>query len=533
MSDKPLSTTTRLLPWLVLITMLSVTYWQWDHERQLSQAALRAQFEFALHDVVSQVEQREAAYEQMLRGMQGLFTTTDLLDVEAATHYVRTLQLDANYYGIQALGVVAQVSAAQRSRHIADMQRRVAPHYQLTPAGDRDLYTPIVQNIPDIGQYVDILGIDTWQDPLRRAAMEQARDAGMPAITAKLRLAVDKQGAAPPGFVMYLPIYASGLPQNTLAQRRAHVLGWVYAAFHMEDFMASLYGKQTSGLSLAIYDGVMPNDANLMYRAGTASHSRATHQPTYSAKEYMVVAGHTWTLALSTLPEFEQKYERHLDNLIAIFGIGTSLTLSLLVYYMVLGRARALRLAQAMTLELRHMAQHDTLTGLPNRALFSDRVQQMLLAAQRNRHHIALIFIDLDQFKPVNDRYGHAVGDQLLQQVAQRLRDTIRASDTVGRLGGDEFVVLMGNLASPDLAVALAEKIRTAIGTSFNLNGHEVTISCSLGIAVYPEDGSDEDALTRSADQAMYRAKEQGRNRVQRGAETNGTLTKTVKQAEA
>ena len=166
-----------------------------------------------------------------------------------------------------------------------------------------------------------------------------------------------------------------------------------------------------------------------------------------SVKEYMVVAGHTWTLTLATQAEFEDRFGRDSAFLIAVTGIGLSLSMALLAWFMITGRARALRLAAEMTEELRHMAQHDLLTGLPNRALFSDRVNRELAYARRHDGRFALIFLDLDKFKPINDSYGHAVGDVLLQQVARRLQDAVRASDTVGRIGGDEFVILMGELA--------------------------------------------------------------------------------------
>jgi diguanylate cyclase len=514
-SERRLLSVTYLLPWLVLVVMLSVTFWQWDHERQYSKQALHSQFEFALRDTVSQIEQRESAYEQILRGVKGLFATTDLNDFNAIRHYVNTLQLDADFYGIQGIGVIEKVTAEQKSSHITEMQRLSIPTYALSPPGEREMYTPIIQNITEAGRYKDILGVDSWVDPVRRKAMERARDSGMPAITDKLQLAADKDRDTPPSFIMYLPIFTHDKPQTTVMQRRANLIGWVYASFHMSDFMASLYGKQTSGLALAIYDDITPSDAALMYHTGFVnSKVTANKNQTLNAKEYLVVAGHTWTLALSSQDEFEERFGRDNNVLIAVFGVCLSLSLALLVRFMVVGRARALKLASAMTLELRHMAQHDHLTGLPNRTLFSEQVQQKLLDAEHRRINIALIFVDLDQFKPVNDSYGHTVGDQLLQLVAARLSNAIRSSDTVARIGGDEFVILLCDIDDATMACELAEKIRQAITQPFIINAIELAISCSMGVAVYPRDGTNEAALINSADKAMYYAKEQGRNKV-------------------
>lgn len=163
---------------------------------------------------------------------------------------------------------------------------------------------------------------------------------------------------------------------------------------------------------------------------------------------------------------------------------------------------------------IRLMAQHDALTGLPNRALFDDRVERSLVEARRDRTRFALMFIDLDRFKPVNDQLGHRVGDLLLQDVAQRLRHCVRESDTVARIGGDEFVVLLRNARQPEYALQVAEKIRLAIDAPFTIEDHQIDISASIGIAIYPDHGANPIELAQRADEAMYRSKECGRNAV-------------------
>jgi diguanylate cyclase (GGDEF)-like protein len=160
---------------------------------------------------------------------------------------------------------------------------------------------------------------------------------------------------------------------------------------------------------------------------------------------------------------------------------------------------------------IHHLAHHDALTGLPNRLLFNDRLDQALLVAQREEYKLALIFFDLDKFKPVNDSYGHAVGDILLQQLATRLRATLRASDTLARLGGDEFVVLLPRVADVGDARKVAEDILRALSRPFTTEGFNVSISASLGVAVYPDCAPDADGLLRYADAAMYEAKLHGR----------------------
>ncbi len=164
--------------------------------------------------------------------------------------------------------------------------------------------------------------------------------------------------------------------------------------------------------------------------------------------------------------------------------------------------------------QIRHMAQYDTLTDLPNRMLYEDRLHQSLAMARRENSPLALLYIDLDRFKPVNDTLGHAMGDKLLKSVAQRMLDCVRQTDTVARIGGDEFAVILTAVYSREKGLMVAEKIRNKLELPFDIDGERLNISASIGCAIFPNDGQDEEALAQSADQAMYLAKQSGRNRI-------------------
>ena len=180
----------------------------------------------------------------------------------------------------------------------------------------------------------------------------------------------------------------------------------------------------------------------------------------------------------------------------------------------VLGVTRDISERRQAQQRMAYLAQHDPLTGLPNRTLLDDRIRQALGRARREGTQVALMFLDLDHFKPINDLHGHAVGDVVLQQAARRISDCLRATDTVARIGGDEFVVLLTVVDQGSAAMAVAEKIREALAQPFEIQGLFHEVSCSIGIALYPEHGPGALDLSRHADAAMYQAKARGRNQV-------------------
>lgn len=163
-----------------------------------------------------------------------------------------------------------------------------------------------------------------------------------------------------------------------------------------------------------------------------------------------------------------------------------------------------------MEVRLLYAAGHDDLTDLPNRTLLLDRLQASLTLAEREQVGLSVLFIDIDGFKDINDGYGHAVGDLLLQQIAARLGGCVRKSDTVGRLGGDEFLIILNKVNNTENAALVAEKIRAALSEAFVVEGSTLSVSASIGIAKYPENGKQSLDLVQSADQAMYHAKNNG-----------------------
>jgi diguanylate cyclase (GGDEF)-like protein/PAS domain S-box-containing protein len=171
--------------------------------------------------------------------------------------------------------------------------------------------------------------------------------------------------------------------------------------------------------------------------------------------------------------------------------------------------------ARALAVQMTHSAEHDYLTGLPNRMLLNDRISLAIALASRHMKHVALLFLDLDGFKHINDSLGHPTGDKLLQSIAERLVDCVRGSDTVSRQGGDEFVVLLSEVEQQEDPAITARRMLEAVAQSHSIDHHDLHVTASIGVSVYPDDGLDAETLIKNADTAMYQAKENGRQSYQ------------------
>lgn len=503
---------------LVLVISLAITLLLSNHERRNAERNFHATLDFSLRESASKIEQRMAAYEQMLRGVQGFLVASDQISPARFRAYIDSLQPSADSSGVHGVGRIAIVPDAELETHTAAVREAGFPDYRVYPSDKRGVHTPIVQVEPFIGDNIRTLGFDPSSDPARQKAMRRAVDSGSASITRKVLLASEDKDSTQAGCVMYLPLYRRGARLDTPAQRREALTGWVFAFFRIGDLMASLYGESRSNIDILLHDSIERSAESVLYDSGKASAQEGPEE----ASEYLSLGGVTWVLTVRSRPDFDSAYRSDQSNVIQVAGVLLSALLALICWQMLAGRSLAMALAVEMTDELRkseerarHLAQHDSLTGLSNRALFFDRLSQALSLGRRDGTPLALMFIDLDSFKSANDDFGHDIGDALLRAVATRMHEAVRESDTVGRFGGDEFVVLLPVIKSKDDALRVATKIRDVLAHPFTLGGHLISTSASIGVAIFPDHGDDEISLNKSADQAMYRAKDGGGNRIE------------------
>ncbi len=684
-----------LIPPLVLVLGLAMTYVLQRDVREDAQHELHDKFDFRVNEIVRNIYERMGKYEQVLEGAHGLFAASSLLERREFADYIRTLNISERFPGIQGVGFSLWVPAAEKDAHLAKIRAEGFPQYDIHPAGVRDAYSSIVYLEPFDWRNQRAFGYDMYSEPVRRAAMDQARNEGAIRISGKVRLVQETEQDIQPGFLMYLPVYSSEAAGK-------HLLGWVYAPFRMGDLMKGVlgehFGEISSTLDLHIHDGDRPEADTLMF---DSSGRPRPAQTGFQTIRRIPLFGHTWTLDIASLPAFDQELNREEANIIAVSGSVGSLMLALVLWLLITGRERALALAEGMTSDLRQsearqkklnralrllsdcnmalvhaeeehklldqicqlcvesggylmawvgyaehdeaksirpiaqsgyevgyldsirlswadnefgrgptgtairsglpginenvltnpamapwreaaikrgyqssislplidnevvlgaltmyareaeafdseevrllqeladdlafgivtlrtrlahaaaeeklafLAQFDPLTQLPNRLLLRDRFDQAVRVAESRHATMAMLYLDLDNFKEINDSLGHDMGDKVLVSAVERLQWCLAETDTLSRLSGDEFAALLvGPRDMPGIA-GVAVAVRDVFAEPLVVEGHTLNVSFSIGISVFPADGRDFDTLLKCADAAVGSAKSAGRN---------------------
>ncbi|MET0026939.1 MAG: EAL domain-containing protein [Candidatus Thiodiazotropha sp.] len=748
--------------WLVLVVSLVFTVLAWHISNTSIDKRMSDRFTFEVEDARQRILKRMMEYEQVLRG--GL-AFVDTLGRHPSRHewheYVSGLELETYYPGVQGMGYSVMLTPSELPAHIDKVRNEGFPGYEVKPEGERAQYSAIVYLEPFDWRNRRAFGYDMYSNPMRRMAMDHARDSNAPAVSGRVILVQETEEDVQAGFLVYLPVYAPGHLLQTVEQRREALMSYVYSAFRMNDLMRGILGSDTPDVGFEIYDGsAAMSQETLLYDSNPGTSSEQAQRQLTSQLD---LPGRIWQVRFHSRPSFEEALSSSQPEMIAIGGTLVDVLLFVIIWSIVGERKRVETRAQAMnadmialtqrldmaqesarigtydfnilsneliwdkrmfqiygmaetdfsatyetwrhclieedlqptedllqraiegkaefntefrirtgsaeirTIEahgtvirdgqnrairlvgvnqdvtvrrqyedqlrlaasvfeharegivitdaderilrvnptfseltgygpdeavgvtprvlrsghhntqfysdmwqalkqngywhgeiwnrrksgevypelltisavydgygkvsnyvaifsditklkdqqskLQRMAHYDALTQLPNRVLLADRMRQSMAQTRRSGQLLAICYLDLDDFKPVNDNYGHEIGDKLLKEVTKRLNSHMRDSDTVARLGGDEFVLLLTNLQSIEECEQGLTRLLETMYASYRVDGRTILISASIGVSLYPYDNGDPDTLLRHADQAMYRAKDEGRNR--------------------
>ena len=484
------------------------------------------QFASLCDQITLKIRERLTAYALLLQGGQGLFAASAAVTREEWRSYVEAVEASETVPGLQGIGFAEFITKEDLDVHVARLRGEGFPGYEVQPAGERDSYAAIVYLEPFAERNLRALGYDMFSESVRRQAMERARDTGTATLSGKVTLVQEDGHDVQAGSLMYVPVYRQGAPTGTVAERRAALRGWVYSPYRMNDLMKGIVGNwEILGdipLDLRIYDGPDTSPANLLF--DSRPEGKPEPDTLFHQERTISFNGQPWCLVFCGIRTPTQL--NYLSAWLTLAGgaIMSSLILGLLI--VLYKRSDAVEMAETLAGQIRNMAFHDSLTDLPNRRLLHDRMEMALAGNKRTGQHGALLMIDLDNFKPLNDRHGHAAGDHLLVEVARRLRGCVREIVTVARIGGDEFVVLLTGLdrdpaKAADESLGVAEKIRAALARPYVVLLNQGTdqfvehvCSCSIGVALAGHLDTDQPQIIHRADDAMYQAKKRGRNRV-------------------
>lgn len=340
---------------LALVLSLTITYQLWHDAQQGAAQALQAKFDYQVREIAGDINKRMHTYEEVMRGVQGFFAGSELVNRNEYQTYISFLQPGEHYPGIQSIRFVPLVAGAAKEQHTATIRKSGLPAYTIWPAGQRDFYAPVVYAEPYDERNQQVLGYDMLSDPdyprpgeqpgMRHTAMEQARDSGNAALSGKIRLVFETGQSTQSSLVMFLPLYRNGAPHDTLAERRANLIGWICSVFRMDDLMHGILGNRAGQMDIEIYDGEEMSDKTMMHD----SEPLITHQNhRFQNSQRLSIAGRTWTINVHSLPEFDAQLDQEKPRAIAANGIGASLFIALFTWMLVAGRTRALKAAEAI-----------------------------------------------------------------------------------------------------------------------------------------------------------------------------------------
>ena len=463
------------------------------------------------------LDKKLVSSETILKGFSALFGAVGSTDPAKASRYV--LQVIQANPQIFALEIVQSVPHDRLADFIEEKRREGIPDFMLKsfsydsdrkwqPLQAKPTYYPIVYMEPMPPDSKDILGLDVDSVPFLQRAMAESLQRRSPVASHPFRL-VEGHLA----YVVFSPIpqiFRQNGTSPTSAPRDVLLVDMVIDAANLVE--SARFPVFDGGTVFVHHKDFRPDEpkGQLLSMSGI---SRSTIEtvlfPAFVYEKPLATMGESFSLVVKRQVGWS---DLNLSLLTVIAALTFLSSLILLAYLRARQRGKILQVENQQ--RLWQIANHDSLTGLPNRMLLMDRMTLLLARAQRQGKHLAVMFMDLDDFKKINDAHGHAVGDQLLRFVAERLHAAVRAEDTVARMSGDEFIILVEGVEGTATLDTVRQKIQDKLSEGFQINGQQVQVRISTGVAMFPEDGDSPDALIRQADMRMYADKQSRSSRL-------------------
>ncbi|MCW2236596.1 bifunctional diguanylate cyclase/phosphodiesterase [Azospirillum canadense] len=615
---------------LALLACLLLTVLAWRETTQTVQDDAEGHFTVRVTELHQRLENHIQTYVQVARSAAALYTAFP--DVQRAewNRFVDGLALSERYPGIQGIAFARRVDPSNAAAVTGAARADGIGHFRIWPDAGGPERVVNLYAAPATETNLRALGYDMLSEPIRRTAVEQARDSGEPSITRAIQLKIDEGNSPSPAFIVFQAVYRDGQQPRSVEERRATFVGVVLTPIRIVPLANAVFGPGVTDVAATLYEGRLADADFPLYR----SRAPSPEKPDLVAERELTFGNRVWTVRYESRPGFALETESWKPPLVLAVGLTLSAFLTTLLWALTATRRRALEIAGQITASLRrreaeldqlfneaplgialigedaklldcnpafaravgaprdgligldaklraqdpalaaaidaaiggesvrlevdqlllaggrhshftvhlqpvatpddppfvmafvedigdkrraeqhihYLAHYDALTGLPNRVLLFDRIGQAAKQARRDGTKVAVLFIDLDRFKVINDSLGHSFGDEVLRSVARRLHGGLRDSDTVGRLGGDEFLIVAPQLHQAADAAAVAEKVLLQLSSPFAVGGQSFVVSPSIGISLFPDDAEDAEGLIRCADIAMYNAKDGGRN---------------------
>jgi len=402
----------RYAPWLVLALSLTITYLLWQNAHSTSIQEQRIGFNSEANDIGDRIHRRIEYYEQVLHGVRAFYLNQHEMEHAEFTGYISSLEIDKNFPGIQGVSFAPLVSDAHKSAHIASQRSSGLSGYTIQPEGKRPSYAPVAYIEPRNLRNARVLGFDNLSSPTRKATIEQARDEDRAVISEKLVLKQTSDQPSQAGFLMFLPVFQHGAAHDSLAARRANIDGWFAASFHMSDLMVGILDEYSQGLSINIFDEGVISEQNLMCSFPEGVSQRPS--PHFTTVVPVEIAGHKWSVQVSSLPGFEVKRDKQAEVSTMVVGGLLSLLLPLIVWLLVGHRRRVIHMTSAFGRELVMRTQAEQKSH--DLSLFNEAILESSPAG-------IAVYMDSGPCVMANEAYARAIGGTVGEVLKQDFRN--------------------------------------------------------------------------------------------------------------